>query len=379
MRLSRPVVAFVLLLCSLTVRAEDASGSFRSGRWGIEASYLAGKIFKHSPKVNHVPRELSQGFQIDVYKKTLGEQPWHKPLNFPEFGGTLLFIRFGENKVFGDVIALMGYGKFYMYRSKYIDLYTRVGAGYGYITKKYDYLTNPTNNLISSNINLSVQIKIGAEWKMSPWTMLSSTFSFNHFSNSATNLPNYGANLLMGSIGIKAIPMVKDLRYNCERRRDFLHNEITAMYVLGIQETYGFNGPKFPIHTAVLTYARYTSPGNKVFGGFCYEYVRAVQDFLNYNEITTRYSHRMEATTASVILGDEIMLGRVGMYYSAGFYLWKDYATFGPMYFRLGANVYFAQFGKKHAFKLFGGNYVKAHTSVAQSNQFSLGGSVGFK
>lgn len=371
----------MLLILSgmLPAWARDASGSFRSGRWGVEASYLGGKIFKHSPKINHVPRELSQGFQIDVYKKTLGEQPWHKPLNFPEFGGSLMYLRLGEHKVFGDVIALMGYGKFFMYRSKVVDLYTRVGAGYAYVTRKYDYLSNPTNNLISSNINMSVQIKIGAEWKMSPWTMLSTTFSFNHLSNSAANLPNYGANLLMGSIGIKAVPVVKDLSYNCERKRDFLRNEITAMYILGIQETYGFNGPKFPIHSATLTYGRYTSPGNKIFGGFCYEYVRAIHDFLNYNEITTRYTHTMEATTASFILGDEIMLGRVGMYYSAGIYLWKDYATLSPMYFRLGANVYFAQFGKKKAFKLFGGNYVKAHTSVAQANQFSLGGSIGFR
>lgn len=348
--------------------------TIKAGKWGFEADYLFGKIFKHTKPVNHVPKELSQGFQVDFFMKTYGNKPWQKPLNFPEIGGTLLFIRFGENKVFGDVIALMGYAKFYMYRSSVVDLYTRIGAGYGYMTRKYDYLTNPTNNLISTAINLSVQIKIGMEWKVEPHVLLTTAFSFNHFSNSATNLPNYGANLLMGSFGIRAIPVVRDQTYNCERAKDFKKNEIMWMYTLGIQETYGFNGPKYPIHSGTVAYARYTSPGNKLFAGLSYEYLRSVHDFVVYNDILTKHGADFESSAASVVLGDEILVGRVGMHYSAGVYLWKNMSTYTPIYFKLGANVYFAQFGKRQRFKFFVGNYVKAHTSIAQANEFSLGG-----
>jgi hypothetical protein len=54
-----------------------------------------------------------------------------------------------------------------------------------------------------------------------------------------------------------------------------------------------------------------------------------------------------------VVLGDEIVLGRIGMFYSAGVYLWKNTAAYSPMYFKLGANVYFAQFGKGKRYKFF--------------------------
>jgi opacity protein-like surface antigen len=93
----------------------------------------------------------------------------------------------------------MAYARFFVYRSRFVNLYVRVGSGYGYITRKFDYLTNPTNNIISTNINMAVQIKMGMEWKLSPNVQLNTAFAFDHFSNSGANLPNYGANLLLGS------------------------------------------------------------------------------------------------------------------------------------------------------------------------------------
>ena len=213
----------------------QTSPTFKSGKWGLEADYLTGKILRHTPKIKHVPSELTQGFQIDYYMKTLGEKPWHKPLNFPEVGATFLFLRFGENKVFGDAIALMGYAKFFIYRSKVVDFYTRVGAGYGIITKKYDYLTNPTNNVISTTINMAVQIRMGMDWKINQYIQLNTAFCFDHFSNAAANLPNYGANLLLGTVGLKIIPKPIDMSYDCHKTTNFKKNEVIWQYTLGIQ------------------------------------------------------------------------------------------------------------------------------------------------
>lgn len=354
----------------------QSSDTFRAGKWGLDADYMAGKIFKHSKKINHVPAQATQGFQIDYYMKTLGEKPWHKPLNYPEVGASFLFLHFGENKVFGDAIALLGYSKFFVYRSRFVDFYVRIGAGYSVITRKFDYITNPTNNIISTTINLAAQIRLGMEWKMSQYVQLNTAFTFNHFSNSAVNLPNYGANLLLGTIGLKIIPNPKTLSYNCNHATDFKRNEFIWKYSLGIQEIYGFNGPKYPIHCGTVAYARYTSPANKLYVGLSFEYLRSVHDWIIYNDIQTRHSASFEASIGSVVLGDEILIGRIGMFYSAGVYLWKNTAAYSPMYFKLGANVYFAQFGKKKGIKFFVGNNLKSHLSVAQCNEFSIGGTL---
>jgi hypothetical protein len=108
--------------------------------------------------------------------------------------------------------------------------------------------------------------------------------------------------------------------------------------------------------------------------GLSFEYLRSIHDFIIYNEVETKHGANFESSIGSVIVGDEILMGHIGMFYSAGVYLWKNMAAITPVYFKLGANVYFAQFGKRKGIQFFLGNNVKAHTSIAQANEFSIGG-----
>ena len=372
----RSMVVLVLSLLGLVQGYGQSSATFIAGKWGIEADYLLGNIIKHSKKINHVPTELTQGFEVSYFKRTLGEKPWHRPLNYPEVGGSFGYFHFGENPIFGDAYSFLAFSKFYLVRSKVVNLYTRIGGGFGFLTKHYDFVTNPTNNIVSSTVNIAVQVRIGMDWKITKYLQLGTAFSFNHFSNAAANLPNYGINVMTGTIGLKVYPQPRDAHYDCHKTKDFKKNEFIWKYSLGIQEIYGFNGPKFPVHVGTLCYARYTSPANKLYAGLSFEYFRSIHDWLTYNEIPTKHGATFESSIASVVLGDEIVLGRIGMFYGGGIYLWKSYATPSPFYFKVGANVYFAQMGKRKGFKFFGGTNVKSHTSVAQYWEFSLGGTM---
>jgi hypothetical protein len=124
----------------------------------------------------------------------------------------------------------------------------------------------------------------------------------------------------------------------------------------------------------MIAYARYINPGNKFYGGLSFEYFPSVRDYIIMNDIHTKYGATFEASIPSVVLGNEFMLGRVGMFYSAGVYLWKSTPTVTPVYFKVGANVYLAEIPKRKGTKFFVGNNVKAHINVAQYNEFSVGG-----
>jgi hypothetical protein len=379
MRQRLAFIATLLLTLAVTSAYAQTAGTFRSGKWGIEADYLIGTAIKHSKKINHVPAELSHGVEIAYFRKTLGEKPWHRPLNFPEVGGVFTYYHLGENSVFGDAYSIMGFAKFFIARTKVVDFYVRLGAGFSVMTRKYDYISNPTNNIISTTINNAIQIRLGMDWKVNPYLQLVTAFSFNHYSNSSFKLPNYGLNMVAGTVGFKVYPQPREMSYNCTKNKDYNKNEIIWKYSLGVQETFGFNGPKYPVHVGTICYARYTSPANKLYAGLSFEYFRAVHDWLKFNDIPTRYSYDFESSVASVIIGDEIQMGHIGMFYSGGVYLWKNWATTaGPIYFKVGTNVYFAQFGKRKVIKFFGGTNVKAHTSVAQYWEFSAGGTGSF-
>ena len=351
---------------------------FRSGKWGIELNYLTGQFLKHQVPV--IPKQLSQGFELNYFRRTLGEKNWHKGMNYPEIGVALTFYHFGDNPVYGDAISVMGYAKFYMVRSKVVNFYMRIGGGYGVVTRQYNAVKDSTNKVISTPVNFAVQLRLGLDWKINQWVQITTAVSFNHFSNAGMKLPNYGINIPGGTIGIRVFPQPKELRYNCAHDNNFKKNEILWKVSVGIQQLHYFvynispSTRIYPVPAATIAYARYINYGIKFYGGLSFEYFPAIRDYLIQNDIHTRYGPTFDASIPSAIVGNEFIIGRLSMFYSVGAYLWKNTSAITPVYFKLGMNLYLFQLRKHPGTKFFFGNNVKSHMNVAQYNEFSLGG-----
>ena len=364
---------FFFLLHSFLLHAQN----IKTGKWGFEVNTTIGKIVKHSPKINYVPKSISQGLEVAFVYKTMGEKPWHNSLNYPEVGASYQFIRFGEQAVFGDAHVLLGTAKFYLARTKVVNFYARVGGGYAWLTKPFNALKNPDNNIIGSHLNIAAQLRIGAEWKINEMILLNTAFSFTHFSNGSIKQPNYGINMLAGTFGFKVFPQIKNYSYQCQKNKPKKPNEVFIKYTLGLQEKYGSNGPLYPVHAGSVGYGYYTSYGNKVLSGITFEYFTSIADFVRVQELSKR-SPLYEATNTSFFIGDEIKLGKIGMYFIGGVYFQKKMMTPNIMYFRLGGNIYFAEMGKHKQYKIFGGSGMKAHLNIADYWEFNAGASAGF-
>jgi hypothetical protein len=352
--------------------ADTPGHTFKSGKWGIEVNSLTGRFLKHGTDM--VPTKLSEGVEVNYFMKTLGEKPWQKPMNFPEIGATLSFFYFADNKIFGDAVSAMVFGKFFMVRSRVADFYMRIAGGYGYLTQRYNSETNPVNTLISTPVNLAIQLRMGLDWKIDKYIQLNTAISFNHFSNSAMVLPNYGLNMPNVSLGLRIFPHPIEIGYNCDHDKSFKKNEVIWKYSIGVMQLHNFNTRKYPVPGGMIAYARYINYGIKFYGGLSFEYFPAIHDYLVYNDIHTHYGATFNAAIPSAIVGNEFVLGRVSMFYSAGAYLYKNTATITPIYFKVGMNVYFAILKKPKGVQFFFGNNVKAHTNVAQYNEYSVGG-----
>jgi hypothetical protein len=351
---------------------------FTSGKWGIELNYSTGQFLKHQVPV--IPRQLSQGFELNYFRRTLGEKKWHKGMNYPEIGAALTFYYFGDNQVYGDAFSIVAYAKFFIVRSRVVNFYMRVGAGYGVLTRQYNAVSDSTNKVISTPFNLAVQLRMGLDWKINRWIQLNTAISFNHFSNSGMKLPNFGINIPGGTIGIRVFPQPRELRYNCEHDKNFKKNELLWKISVGIQQLHYFvynispSTRIYPVPSAMIAYSRYINYGIKFYGGLSFEYFPAIRDYLIQNDIHTRYGPTFDASIPSAIVGNEFILGRLSLFYSLGAYLWRNTSTIAPVYFKLGMNLYLAEIPKRPGIKFFLGNNVKAHINVAQYNEYSIGG-----
>lgn len=363
-----------LLFPAVIFAAADSSAyEMKGGKWGFELNYQTGPVLRHSKKIKEVPRDWTQGFELDYFRRSLGQKPWMKSLNYPEYGIALNYWHIGNPAVFGDAVSLMGYAKFFVVRSKVVNAYVRLGGGLGVVTKYYDYTDNPRNNILGGPLNMAVQLRVGLDWKIHPQVQLVTAGTFSHFSNASAKLPNYGMNIASLTVGIKYYPKLTTLSYNYSRQKHKHPNEVMIKYGFGLHEAYGIGGSMSAAHVVTAVYARYTSYGNKVFGGVCMEYFPSVRNYLVFNESTDKKSAVRKSFNGSVYFGDELMLGRVGMFFGMGVYFVRSMATASQVYFKVGGNYYYAQFGKDKQYKLFVGMNVKSHLSIAQYWEVATG------
>ena len=292
-------------------------------------------------------------------------------MNYPEIGGALFAARFGNNDIFGNAYAIIPYTKFWMKRSKFVDFYLRVGIGLGYVTKPFNRVNNPTNNVIGSKINNCTQFSLGLDFKINKELTFFSAMNFTHFSNASFQSPNLGINYLAFSGGVRYLPKATLGEYNQEAvAKPIQKNFFRFNYAMAFYENKAPGGPKYPIYVVNAAYSRATSINNRVFTGVNYAFD------VGKKEILDQFVYQgkpIKASDLSIFIGDEIFLGRVSFDALIGVYLLKAHDNKAPVFAKLGVNYHAYRFGSSKEKSLFFGVHMKTHYSVAQYFDVGIG------
>ena len=369
----KQLIVFCFLLLNFSVsKADERFGAV--GKFSIETNYQFGRIIPHNKKFKAPVTDFTHSLEISFYKQTMGEKAWQRKLHYPEIGGSFVFAGNGDQQVFGNAYLFMIVSKFWIVRSRYVDFYLRVGTGLAVVPHPFDLVDNPKNNAIGSVLNSADQFRLGVDLKPHAQVHMSVGLTFTHYSNAGTQVPNLGVNVPALNIGIRYFPKVSaGLRYNRNRvPKPEKKNEVMIKLGVGYQESQTYYGPKYPIYIGTINFARYTSIANKVLAGACVEFNQGNYDFNRIQEIDVKYSRVMDVTQFSIFVGDEILLGRVGLFFIAGGYIFpvrKD----PPVYAKLGLNYYFPDFGKNKSRRFFIGTSLKTHYLAAQYYELSTG------
>lgn len=81
-----------------------------------------------------------------------------------------------------------------------LDYEWNFGAAFGW--KKYNYMTNPYNDVVGSKINAYLNVGIYLNWKLASQWKLTAGIETSHYSNGNSNYPNAGVNTVGGRIGV---------------------------------------------------------------------------------------------------------------------------------------------------------------------------------
>lgn len=374
------ILPLLLFCCSCIVFAAPVKNKYYlnpppQSKIGIETDFYFGKIIKHTKLFKTAVTNYSYAYEVGIIFYNFGEKPWQRKWKYPSAGVSFIHALYGDKQYFGNSYSVLPYLNIWIYRNKVFDAYFRMGFGIGVLSKHYDEIKNPNNNVIGSTFNNITQFKLGFDWKINNHVYLSTCGSFTHWSNAKIQNPNLGINLGGFSIGLKIFPVVKNYTYNTDKpAKPKKKYEGMVKYSIGISElgkTPG--GPKFLTHTATVALNRYTNAVNKVFGGFSISYESTVYNQLFYSEIFKNENQHWKATNLSVFLGDEMVFGKLGLFAMAGFYVHYPSEVKRKLYFKLGANYYYLSLGKDKSRKLFVGINLKSHGFVASMVEFSQG------
>ena len=150
----------------------------------------------------YITNDYISSLDLSISKKTIGNNKWQVLYKYPEFGISFFYSTLGNDDVFGRELSINPFFKTHLiYKSKF-KLYSQIGIGLGYVNKKYNAETNYLNVAIGSNINLHVNLRIGASYEIADRINMNTGISFDHLSNANTSEPNLGINYATGYAGI---------------------------------------------------------------------------------------------------------------------------------------------------------------------------------
>ena len=367
----REIYFLIFIFSVVAAKADDRFGKI--GKFSFEATYNFGKIIPHNNKFKAPVTGFTHTTELSFYKQTLGEKAWQRKLHYPDLRGSFSVSCNADQKVFGNAYFFMAVAKFWIVRSRFVDFYVRAGSGIAITPTHFNIVKNPENNAIGSLINSVDQLRLGLDFKPHPNVQVGLGVSFTHYSNAGIQKPNLGVNIPALAVSVRYfIKTSKDLKYNRDKvAKPVKKNEVMIKFGIAISEQNTYGGPKFPTYVGTVNYARYTSVANKILVGASMEFSQAAYDGIIFYENPTKYSPTAMALNASLFVGDEIVLGKVGLFFIAGAYVFNPKKE-TPVYVKIGFNYYFAQ-TKNNRTKFFIGSNLKSHFLVAQFYEANVG------
>jgi len=277
-------------------------------------------------------------FEFTILQETYGKFKWERTYAYPLIGMTFFYSGLGKSTYLGDAYALFPFIDFPFYRHKNFMFNFRFGLGIGYITKKFDRLSNYKDLAIGSHFNAAVSLMLEARYRLSSRIMLSGGFNFQHFSNGTLKEPNYGLNLVLVNLGV-AYRLVRENQFIGDRfipptepfsaivHRYMEFNIGFAVGYKNMQEIYGENF--WVYHLYENTFFQ-VSRKSKVGFGLDLSYDNSHIKILETHGIEV--NNKLQILRPGINGAYELLLSKLGFIINLGYYLGGKEKSNGPLY-----------------------------------------------
>lgn len=306
------------------VRKNDTSSVFMPG-----VRVHGGTILRNYP--DFPDHQVAALVQFDAGFQTRGHQAWQADMRYPEAGVSLVAGSLGNADVLGMVTGVMPYLGWKLNSSLRWDLNLKAGLGFAWFNKPFHEITNPENTLMGSPFSNITQLSLSAMAALGHGVFIDGGFSFFHFSNGHTRLPNVGINMPTLFAGIK-MKWPGD-----EINARYRHPDTAAMRYqmvvefLGGRHEFGestepVGGISYPVYGLGLGLRWLPSRLRAITVSAEWNYYASFRDFAVLNRMVD-HQVWLYASTVSLYAGHEFMMGRMSIDTRVGLYLFNPFRT----------------------------------------------------
>jgi hypothetical protein len=367
-----PLFITFIVCCSL-----HASGQEQQG-WkglGIESNIMMGKMIRHTARFSGTLPDHSYSAELNLVKQYYGQKDWQQRRHNPQVGLGLYYTNYNENDVYGQVFGIFPNIQFPLIRGKNIEWTLRLGMGVCYVTKPYERepVSNTENVVIGGHWNNLSPFSTDLRWHVNEHWDLQTGFNFSHVSNASFQQPNLGINMWGGHIGVRYFP-VSSRPEAILRKPELLKNRwmLQGRASIAFVESAPADGPLYPVYMGALYVSKRYWSKNKIYGGADIYYNTRMYSFLKSIEHFSGHEGS-KSYQAAIFLGNEFLLGRIGLITQVGYYLHKMDDQKANLYEKIGGNIYLVQREKGFLKELFLSAILKTHTTTAELFEMGIG------
>lgn len=324
---------------------------------GSQAHY--GFIIAHTDAIEPVSHTNPEGIELDLNWLHTSYDSWKVFRHYNVSGIQLAYFDYGNPDIVGKSYLFTFYTEPVFKRGNRFLFSVRAGAGFSYQTKVFDFVTDTLNKFFSTRLAFPLYLSARLRYRITPELCLTAAACYNHISNGAVKLPNYGINFPTAAVGMEYFPKQLpsfDHGYLSGGSEKLRQSYLLLQFIEGYKWVYGeatwSYGAGIRYGILLRNYYAINAGAEILFDGSV-KRMRVVEDrYFDYKRF-------------GVTLGQDLILGKITFSQMLGVYLYCPYKAKHPVYQKY-------ELSYKIIPPVNGGIYLKAHTSDADMFGFML-------
>lgn len=343
--------------------------------WAIETGLKTGKIFKHTPHFQPDVTERSFLYEVSIIKSTNGKKLWHQLYNYPELGLSFLYGQFGDQETFGRGVGILPSIRM-IQRYRKFKIHYHLGIGLAHVSRPFNAVTNPTNNVIGSKFNNLTMLQIALAYQISKQWQLLGTLSFTHYSNAKVQTPNLGINIPALGINLRYSPngTPEKNQLISQEKNPLVKRPLKFNLKLGhaFVEDGKPGGPRYSVLIGNIFLSKRISIASQIQGGIEANYYQFIYHFIH-NQAAFTNKERLRASKVAVFGGYEVLFGRVSGVAQLGVYVYDPFLKKAFFYAKIGLQAYLKPTYQQQDKQWYGAIFLKTHYATADYVEMAIG------